>query len=125
MVRTTQELVAGIIELDPRISDLSPFITAASLLVDEVDAKSDLASENLQVIETWLAAHFYAIRDPRSLVEKAGSVSQTIESKVDLNLSVTRYGQMAMVLDTSGTLRALSNGRVSLKVTWLGTDPCA
>lgn len=124
MIRTTPEEVARIIEVDPAIP-LEPFILAASVLVDEVEqnSSSTFDFDRLQLIETWLAAHFYAIRDPRYLSERAGSVGTTIESKVDLNLSVTRYGQMAMVLDTTGTLRRLSEvGRRRRGAFWLGNE---
>lgn len=122
MIRTTPELVAGVIELDPTISDLTPFITAASLLVDIIDAESDLSTQRQQVVETWLAAHFYAVRDPRNLMERAGDVAATIESKVGMGFDVTRYGQQAMILDTSGILKELNLGRrVTVSARWLGT----
>lgn len=119
-MRTTAELVAGIIEVDDEI-DLAPFISAASQLVDIVDEESDLSETVLTTIETWLSAHFYTLRDPRPVHERAGSVAQTNQSKVDLGLATSHYGQMAMTLDTSGTLRRISRGQLTATVTWLGT----
>ena len=122
MTRTTPELVAGIIEVDlVSVPDLTPFIHAASLLVDILDVETDLSMERQTVVETWLAAHFYAIRDPRYLVERAGPVGETIESKVGLGLSVTRYGQQAMILDTSGILRDLELRKRTVSLSWVGT----
>ena len=141
-IRTTEELVAGICEVEDGIS-LSPFISAASSLVDRVASASegtDLLQDGpnsgdktrfdkLQEIETWLAAHFYCILDPRAISENAGPVSASYQSKVDLRLFLTHYGQMAAVLDETGTLEAIqsgdSSGGTSVKtagVTWLGKD---
>jgi len=124
-VRTTSVLVAAIIEVDTDI-DLEPFIFTASELVTEVCAIAGYTVERLELIERWLSAHFYAIRDPRVTQEKAGSVGANFESKVDLNLALTRYGQQAMLLDTQGGLAALNqsmlSGKRTASVAWLGTE---
>ena len=80
----------------------------------------------LELIETWLSAHFYATRDPRPVDEKAGSVSQQNQSKVDLGFNNSHYGQDAMTVDTSGWLGRLNNkikkgGRSTAGVTSLAT----
>ena len=105
---------------------MTPFIEVASNLVDRVlDVSSgDYSDATLELIERWLAAHFYAIRDMRVANEKAGSVGQAFQYKVDLNLANTMYGQQAMMLDTDGKLLALSQGKSRrVGVTWLGTPP--
>jgi len=122
MARTTPELVAGIIEVDGSIT-LDPFILAASVLVDDIAEKSGHSSDRLQLIETWLAAHFYTVRDPRPTSERASTIEVRYQSAVDLNLNTSHYGQMAMTLDTSGQLRAISAGKRKPSVTWLGTNP--
>jgi len=121
MARTTAVLVAGIIEWDETIP-LDPFILAASALVDDIAVESGHDDARLQLIETWLGAHFYAMRDPRTTSEKAGPVSADYQSKVDLNLYTSHYGQMAMTLDTSGLLRSISSGKRKAAVYWGGTD---
>lgn len=122
MIRTTAELVAGIIEVDGPIN-LGPFLLTASTLVDLVQDAGDLSSETLELIERWLSAHFYSVRDPRPTSEKAGPVGASYQSKVDLNLASSHYGQTAMVLDTTGTLKKLNKDRlVKASVTWLGTE---
>lgn len=122
MARTTPELVAAIIEVDASV-DLDPFIAAASAMVDDVaeKAKPALTDERLELVETWLAAHFYCMRDPRTTSERAGPVAAQYESMVGLNLAVSRYGQQAMVLDRSGILRALSSGKRQPRIAWVGT----
>lgn len=123
-MRTDSQKVAGIIEVDPEIG-LDPFIETASALVDEVEKEADHSADRLELIERWLSAHFYAMRDPRATQERAGPVAQTLQSRVDLNLANSHYGQQAMVLDTSGVLAALNQkalkGRTKISVSWLGS----
>lgn len=133
-MRTDLERVQGIIETDPNIiigdDEMEPFIVAASQLVDEVcDIEANgYADQRLELIERWLSAHFYTVRDPRVKMEKAGEVSATYESNTGLNLASSRYGQMAMLLDTKGGLAALNQRAIkgavySYGVTYLGTAP--
>lgn len=123
-VRTTPELVAGIIEVDEAIS-LTPFISAASSLVDRVrdyavandllrdgpDSDDKTRDEKLREIETYLAAHFYTLRDPRVTSEAAGPVSASYQSRVDLRLFTSHYGQMACTLDETGLLELINAGK--------------
>lgn len=126
-VRTTAALVKGIIEVDEdTIPDLDPFILTANELVTECCGSAGYTATRLELIERWLASHFYAIRDPRLAAETAG-VSARYQHKVGLIFSVTTYGQQAMTLDTAGGLAALSKrteeGKAkSVGITWLGTD---
>lgn len=122
MARTTPAAVQGIIEHDVTIP-LDPFIETASNLVERVVVPLDYDDPTLELIERWLSAHFYAIRDPRARQEAAGSVSEAFAFKVDLGLDQTRYGQMAKALDTKGGLKALDEehgGRPG--AFWLGSD---
>lgn len=128
MARTTDELVGGIIEVDSDIP-LTPFILIANELVTEccTDLETDYADARLVLIETWLAAHFYTVRDMRAEAEKAGPVSEKFQSKVDLGFDSSHYGQTAMRLDNQGGLSAL-NEKIKkgishdVGVTWLGTE---
>ncbi len=133
-VRTTDSAVQGIIETDPNIS-LTPFIETASFLVDKllVDATDSDGNPihdatSLELVERWLSAHYYAIRDIRPASEKAGPVSENKMYKVDLNLAVTIYGQQAMTIDISGLLAAwnddITKGSTKkASVSWAGKDP--
>lgn len=128
MARTTAVLVRGIIETDDTsIPDLDPFIEVANELVTELCTDSSYSTTRLELIERWLSAHFYAIRDPRPSSEKAGPVSVNYQYKVDLNLYVTTYGQQAAILDTAGNLAALNKRmkdgtKSSPTLVWLGED---
>jgi hypothetical protein len=133
MPRTTAQLVAGIIEVDPSIP-VAPFIEVASELVTEVcepqekpDGTPWYTATRLELIERWLTAHFYAIRDPRTTQETAGSVAASYQSRVDLGLDVTHYGQQAKRLDTAGGLAQLDeemkegSPKLNVGIAWLGT----
>lgn len=129
MARTNSTLVGGIIEVDAAIP-LTPFIDTANQLVTEKCAPSGkLSDERLELIERYLSAHFYTLRDPRPTQEQAGDVQANYQSKVDLFLCTSHYGQTAMMLDTTGGLSELNqeqkNGarvKRTLTVTWLGSE---
>jgi len=134
MARTTPTLIGGIIEWDSDESkvtfiSMTPFIDVANELVTECCGSSGYTAMRLELIERWLSAHFYTVRDPRVESEKAGPVSEKFQSKVGLGFDTSHYGQMAMRLDTEGGLAALNEQvkkgkKVTVGVTWLGTaDP--
>lgn len=125
MSRTTETAVGLIIELDEDIP-IDSFIEAASALIEEICTPLGYDDPRLELIERWLSAHLYATRDPRPVSEAAGSVSTTYQSKIDLYLSNSHYGQTAKLLDTKGGLAALEekikNGVVGIPlVFWLGS----
>lgn len=131
-VRTNATNVKAIIEVDSSIivsdSDLDAFITTANELVTEICTGTTngptpvYTATRLELIERWLTAHFYAIRDPRAKSEKAGSVGVSYRGKTDLNLALTHYGQQAMMLDTNGGLSRLDKGKgLTATVLWAGT----
>ena len=125
-VRTTSAAVELIIEVDSSIA-LDSFIEIANSMVTQHCSVDDYDAADLELIERWLSAHFYCMRDPRAESEKAEEVSQKVQSKVDLGLSTSHYGQTAMTLDWAGGLAALNERTKSgktqaLGVSWLGTD---
>ena len=135
MARTTNALVGGIIEVTTG-DDLTPFIDVANDLVTEVvevakntDGSAYYSTAQLTRIESWLAAHFYAVMVPRATSERAGPVSETVESKVDLGFDSSKYGQHAKILDRAGGLAALdasskSGKRRTARIRWAGNvDP--
>jgi len=126
MTRTTSVSVGGIIEVDMGVS-LAPFIETASALVTEYCSEDDYDATRLELIERWLAAHFYTVRDMRAESEKAGPTSEKKQSKVDLGFDTSHYGQTAMRLDSRGGLARLNEqtkrgGERSTSVTWLGDE---
>ncbi len=118
--RTTEDLVKGIIEVDAQAwPDISPFIDAANEMVTELCATVTVNADGtgplyyndhrLEVIERWLSAHFYALADQQVEFEKVSSLAQKYQVKIDIGLDQTKYGQMAMRLDTRGRLASINN----------------
>lgn len=127
MAYTTPALVAGVLHRECSVS-LTPFINAAHNLVENVCVPLCYDSDTLREIETWLAAHFYCIENPQTNEEEADNIRDRFDSKVDLGLKVTRYGQMALMLDYKGGLAALNfanmgRGVIRPTITWLGKRP--
>ena len=119
MARTTTAEVLKIIDTD--LTDLDAFILPASQLVDRVAAAdSSLAAAALEEIECWLAAHFTSMRDPRASKSAVGPTSFTYEGKTGMGLEFTRYGQMALLMDSSGTLAKLGKNLLKASLSSLG-----
>lgn len=135
MSRTSRANVAMIIELDvtvvPDDAAMAPFIDVAGELVTEhctgaSGPATPYTDTRLELVERWLAAHFYSCRDPRAKSEGAGSVNVTYDITGGLGFDGTTYGQTAMRLDTNGGLTRLNEntkkGKPNAKVIWLGTE---
>lgn len=134
MARTTAAAIAGVIEVDadivPNDAAMLPFITVANELVTEYCTGTvhgpftPYTDARLELIERWLAAHFYTNRDPRLASEGAGTVNASYQSRVDLGFDTSHYGQTAMRLDTNGGLAQLNaimkKGQPRVAVAYLG-----
>lgn len=125
-VRTTEENVSGIVEIESGIS-LTPFIDVANTMVNNTIDTTELDSDTLEKIERYLAAWLYCIRDRRRTQEKVDVLTQNFQHAEDLGLNCNEYGQTAMMLDTTGALAQLNQQmlnpkRRSIGLTWLGTD---
>lgn len=119
--------VKDILDFDPSIQNLLPFIAAAEEMVNNLCLKSGYSSNLLCIIETWLAAHFVAIRDPRYQSEGIGAANASYIASGGMNLSQTPYGQQALTLDWKGNLawidKHISQGKRAVAgITYLGVD---
>src|SRR4051794_5626212 len=107
-VRTTVTAIRKILEVDDVIvaedTDMDPFIEIASAIVDDVCVPLGYNATRLELIERWLSAHFYAIRDPRTTMEGVGPLSTRFQGAFDMHLDHTSYGQQAQLVDTLGGL---------------------
>ena len=125
-VRTTDERVRGIIETIAS-TNTAPFIEAANSLTNYVSSQDDqglLTADLLVQIETYLAAHFYARRDPQYRSRKTGKASAEFQGiSSGPRLESTDWGQDAMLLDVTGTLSQLNKGRRLARLNWLGKAP--
>lgn len=110
MARTTAQqvdhLLAG--EYDQK-TKLSPYIETASVIVNWL-ATQDLAAEGLlnagqlELIERWLAAHYYQMSDPGYTTRSTAGASGGFQGQFTTGFKMTRFGQTAMVLDVTGLL---------------------
>lgn len=118
MARVTEAEVKEIIDTDLTVEQVTPFLKASNLLVTDVLTDQGYSVDLLKEIERWLAAHFVAIRDPRTVREKIGEAEDTYQGKFGEGLSSTSYGQQVMLLDYKGVLAeiAQAKGGVELKV---------
>ncbi len=106
-VRTDAERVRKILYDPLEEDDYEPHIEAASLLVDElcVDTSDHTYTDaRKEMIERYLAAHFFTVQTGQVTEEQAGPVREKVAFKIDLYLNNTKYGQQAIVLDTAGNL---------------------
>ena len=103
--------------------DIEAFITASNSLVTGVLGGQGLGTVRLKEIERWLAAHFLA----HAGTDK--TVGQVVEEQIGDTrrrfsdgqaafgkLDSTRYGKMALLLDTSGRLAGLGRTRAQFRV---------
>lgn len=90
--------------------DLTAFITAAHIIVEKNLLGKGIDEDCLFEIERWLSAHAIAVSNiaPITARERAGSVEEAYQYKLGLNLQSSMYGQMAIGLDSTGTLLKLS-----------------
>jgi hypothetical protein len=109
MARTTEADVKKIIDTELTIEEVTPFLETANVMITQNLSDEGYSDELMKQIETWLAAHFVAIRDPRVSREKFGDGDQTFHGKSGMGLAHTPYGQQVMMLDSHGILATVSN----------------
>jgi len=109
--RTTPELVETVITLDVAGDSLEAYIDSATLIVDRIAALDVPPPEaEMEMVERWLSAHYYAVDKQRVAMEKAGPVSESRQYWVGAGFQTTMYGTQAMTLDSSGMLSQINAG---------------
>lgn len=95
--------------IDHSLSDVSTQVTQAQTLID--DELPNVDTDRQDLVGTYVAAHFVAIRDPHIRREQGLDQSRTYEGQHGMNFEFTRWGQQAVALDPTGNLKALSQGK--------------
>jgi hypothetical protein len=90
------------------------FLTRVCVTTGVYDEEADKAL--LAELETYLAAHFFCIFRPQKKTVNVAGVQQTSDSKVDLGLRQTRYGQQAKLLDVKGVLREQDEAKIMTSI---------
>lgn len=100
--------------------DLTPFITAASLITDKVSTCATamgeaLTTEELTNIELWLSAHAYTVDDRRPQRERTMDTERQYDN--------SSYLDMAKALDTSGCLTQIlsKESKKKPRIHWIGS----
>lgn len=99
--------------------DLTPYLDDAHLLVEARLAGKGLSEGLLTLIEKNMAAHLYLLgrEDGGIVAEKTGESSSTYAGSKTLGagMSSTRFGQMVLGLDTTGSFASMDKpGRKAL-----------
>jgi len=103
--------VLHILDVEISLSDITPHLDLAKLIVSEDLAGSSHSAARLDEITRWLAAHLVSIEHPQVSQERFGSLSQTYDVPFTQSLDAldtTRYGRHVKFLDTSGVLAKMS-----------------
>ena len=126
MARTTEDRVALLIQYDRTfITDLTPFIDDASLIIDNVVAIAPVPAANLlELVERYLAAHLVMVTSGQVSMEKVRSLQVQYGTLLDKGFAITHWGTTAMMLDTTGRLAAfntrLMEGGIGKQFFWAG-----
>lgn len=129
--RTTIDMVkkvlrAGEVESDyDNSTDLTPFIEAASSLVDSgvpfaADKGMPWSATLQEILERWAAAHYYSKSDPLTTQRSTAKASGTFAGKP--GMGGERYKEALIAMDPSGVMHALLD-RLTAGVNWLGKNP--
>lgn len=118
-------MVQGIVETEAGI-DLTPFIAIANQITTDICGASGytdgFVNSKMELIERWLAAHFYQCFDNALASARAGSVGASFQYKVGYGLKLTFYGQQAMLLDTDLNLAKQDNIAQTIRKIKIGGD---
>lgn len=108
MARTNAAYVKEI--LDTALGDtvIEGFIATANVWVDARLLNAGMSDTILTEIEKYLAAHLATVREPQASQFTTGDgLAVKIQGLTGEGLKATYYGQMALMLDSSGTLAAM------------------
>jgi hypothetical protein len=108
-------IMDGCVLTDP---DIKVYIEAANELVTSLldsDSSITLSDERLKEIERWLTAYMISIsRHRQTTEEKLGDASAVFAGVYGEGLKANSYGQMVLILDTSGVFGNLGKRKMSL-----------
>lgn len=99
-----QELVGS------NVANVDLYIQHSNDIVTEGLAPLGLSTVKLTLIETYLAAHFYTVAKERGALAATsmGEAKDSFHNVYTSGFGSTRFGQQAMVIDTSGKLAQMS-----------------
>jgi hypothetical protein len=115
MARTTEAEVLEIMDNELTESQVTPFLTAANLLITEAFSGASTSTDLLAEIEKWFTAHMLAVTIARTAsAEELGEAKVKYTGYWGKGLESTSYGQMVMTLDTEGITGSLGKASASM-----------
>ena len=115
MPRTTDAAVRKLFPQDSSTAVATHYVEDANILVTELLGTSTLSAERLEIIERYIAAHLFVLGQQEGGIfeEKMGESTVKTGSTFTLGqgLKLTRWGQMALALDTTGALSQIEGGK--------------
>lgn len=111
MARVTVADVRLIFETTLTDLEIEAFINTANIVVNEQLQNSNCtySEDILTQIELYLSAHYCTLSDRELKSEKLGDATDVYAGVYGMGYESSRYGQMAITLDTCGILKTSSN----------------
>lgn len=133
MARTDSDSVIGVLgddygpKVDGTLPSMTPFIASATVIVDRVVTCAarkgiTLTDAELELIERWLAAHFYSCSDKNITSKSTEGASASYAGQTEKGFDSTLYGQTAMRIDPSNCLFTVDKTWMAGAI-WLGKRP--
>lgn len=117
MPNVTTDQVRNIIAPGSDAISLDIFVSNASLIVEEDLKDKGMSQSRLDMIELYLAAHFATISIGELTMKKIGDATDDyVKVRLYDGFRSSTFGQQAIALDTSGTLRGANQNPASFEV---------
>lgn len=115
--RCTGSEVKNIITTAKTAAQVEYYITSANLIVTDNLSNVSYSAAKLKEIEIWISAHAVAMDDPEIAKEKVGQDTEATYSMGKLGewLQRSRYGEMALLMDTSGKLASIGKREAKME----------
>jgi hypothetical protein len=114
--RVTEAEVLAIMDTILVSADITPFVIAATLVIDEVSTRATYSAALLKELERYYTAHLAAaLKDPTIKQEKTGEAAVTYLGEGGKGLEFTSYGQQVLVLDTEGVMASLGKQAATMQ----------
>lgn len=116
--RTTAAIVKGIMETALLDKEVETMITMANRMTTEIIGNASISATTLADIETWLTAHLIAMgRERQGLEERVNDIWITYQGKFGEGLKMTTYGQMVLMLDSTGQFTRANKQKAQIRAT--------
>ena len=110
--RTSVGQVTELVETSiPADTITGNFIATANAIVNEQLVGKGISDDMLERIEMYLAAHLVTLSEERGGItrDRMGDSDTSYAQIYGSGLNSTRFGQIAVLMDTTGTLASIAN----------------